>query len=100
MECGEEDTLTVQLVIAAYDRRGLVRDLTDVVALEHLSIEEMTTTTDRKAGTAHVTMKLAVRDLEQLARVLRRLSVRAECNFCTPRTLNRISRQPGCRLWP
>jgi GTP pyrophosphokinase len=71
---GEEETLTVQLVIAAYDRRGLVRDLTDVMALEHLSIEEMTTTTDRQAGTAHVTVKLAVRDLEQLARVLRRLS--------------------------
>ena len=71
---GEEDTLTVQLVIAAYDRRGLVRDLTDVMALEHLSIEEMTTTTDRDAGTAHVTVRLAVRDLEQLARVLRRLA--------------------------
>ena len=71
---GEEDTLTVQLVISAYDRRGLVRDLTDVMALEHLSIEEMTTTTDRKVGTAHVTVKLAVRDLEQLARVLRRLA--------------------------
>jgi GTP pyrophosphokinase len=71
---GEEETLTVQLVIAAYDRRGLVRDLTDVMALEHLSIEEMTTTTDRQAGTAHVTVRLAVRDLEQLARVLRRLS--------------------------
>jgi GTP pyrophosphokinase len=70
----EEDTLTVQLVITAYDRRGLVRDLTDVVALEHLSIEEMTTTTDKNAGTAHVTVKLAVRDLEQLARVLRRLA--------------------------
>jgi GTP pyrophosphokinase len=68
------DTLSVQLVISAYDRRGLVRDLTDVMALEHLSIEEMTTTTDRKTGTAHVTARLAVRDLEQLARVLRRLS--------------------------
>ena len=70
----EEDTLTVQLVISAYDRRGLVRDLTDIVALEHLSIEEMITTTDRKAGTATTTVKLAVRDLEQLARVLRRLT--------------------------
>jgi GTP pyrophosphokinase len=70
----EEDTLTVQLVISAYDRRGLVRDLTDVMALEHLSIEEMITTTDRKAGTATTTVKLAVRDLEQLARVLRRLT--------------------------
>jgi GTP pyrophosphokinase len=68
------DTLSVQLVVSAYDRRGLVRDLTDVVAVEHLSIEEMTTTTDRTAGTAHVTARLAVRDLEQLARVLRRLS--------------------------
>ncbi len=70
----ETDTLSVQLVVSAYDRRGLVRDLTDVVALEHLSIEELTTTTDRAAGTALVTAKLAVRDLEQLARVLRRLS--------------------------
>ncbi len=70
----EEDVLGVQLVVSAYDRRGLVRDLTDVVALEHLSIQEMNTTTDRTAGTAHVTVRLAVRDLEQLARVLRRLS--------------------------
>jgi GTP pyrophosphokinase len=70
----DTDTLSVQLVVSAYDRRGLVRDLTDVVALEHLSIEELTTTTDRKAGTALVTAKLAVRDLEQLARVLRRLA--------------------------
>jgi len=70
----EADTLAVQLVVSAYDRRGLVRDLTDVVALEHLSIEELTTTTDRNAGTALVTAKLAVRDLEQLARVLRRLA--------------------------
>ena len=70
----DTDTLSVQLVVSAYDRRGLVRDLTDVVALEHLSIEELTTTTDRNAGTALVTAKLAVRDLEQLARVLRRLA--------------------------
>jgi (p)ppGpp synthase/HD superfamily hydrolase len=34
----------------------------------------MTTTTATNAGTAHVTVKLAVRDLEQLARVLRRLA--------------------------
>lgn len=70
----DSDTLTVQLVVSAYDRRGLVRDLTEVMALEQLSIEEMSTTTDRDAGTALVSAKLAVRDLEQLARVLRRLS--------------------------
>ena len=66
--------LGVQLAISAYDRRGLVRDVTDVLALERLSIEAMTTTTDRESGTAHVSLTLAVADLDQLARVLRRLS--------------------------
>jgi GTP pyrophosphokinase len=70
----ESATLGVQIAVSAYDRRGLVRDVSDVLALERLSIEAMTTTTDREAGTAHVLVTLAVADLEQLARVLRRLS--------------------------
>jgi len=65
--------LAVQLSIRAFDRRGLVRDVTDVLALEKLSIQAMTTTTDRNAGTAHVLLAVSVADLEQLARVLRRL---------------------------
>ena len=67
-------TLAVEIAVSAYDRRGLVRDVTDVLALERLSIESMTTTTEREAGTAHVSVTFAVADLEQLARVLRRLS--------------------------
>ena len=66
--------LVVQISVNAYDRRGLVRDVTDVLALERLSIEAMTTTTDRDAGTAHVTVTVSVTDLDQLARVLRRLA--------------------------
>jgi GTP pyrophosphokinase len=65
--------LVVQIAVTAYDRRGLVRDVTDVLALERLSIEAMTTTTDRDAGTAYVLVTVSVTDLEQLARVLRRL---------------------------
>jgi len=68
------DGLVVQISVNAYDRRGLVRDVTDVLALERLSIEAMTTTTDRDAGTAHVVITVSVTDLEQLARVLRRLA--------------------------
>jgi GTP pyrophosphokinase len=70
----ETAALGVQIAVSAYDRRGLVRDVTDVLALERLSIESMTTTTDREAGTAYVSVTLSVTDLEQLARVLRRLS--------------------------
>jgi GTP pyrophosphokinase len=64
----------VELSVSAYDRSGLVRDITDVLALERLSIEAMTTTTDRGAGTAHVLVTVPIGDLEQLARVLKRLT--------------------------
>jgi GTP pyrophosphokinase len=70
-EAGEG--LVVEISINAFDRRELVRDVTDVLALERLSIEAMTTTTDREAGSAHVLVTVSVADLEQLARVLRRL---------------------------
>jgi GTP pyrophosphokinase len=68
------DPLTVELAVSAYDRRGLVRDLSDIITQERLSIEAMTTTTDRDAGTAHVTLQLSVQKLEQLARLIKRLS--------------------------
>jgi GTP pyrophosphokinase len=67
-------SLSVELSVSAYDRRGLVRDVTDVLAVERLSIEAMTTTTDRGAGTAHVLVTVAVGDLDQLGRILRRLT--------------------------
>jgi len=70
----EAAELGIQIAVTAYDRRGLVRDVSDVLALERLSIESMSTTTDREAGTAYVSIGVSVTDLEQLARVLRRLS--------------------------
>jgi len=69
-----DDGLVVQISVTALDRRGLVRDVTDVLALERLSIEAMNTTTDRDAGTAHVVVTVSVIDLDQLARLLRRLA--------------------------
>jgi GTP pyrophosphokinase len=66
--------LSVELSVSAFDRKGLVRDVTDVLAVERLSIEAMTTTTDRAAGTAHVLVTVSVSDLEQLERILQRLT--------------------------
>jgi GTP pyrophosphokinase len=65
--------LVVEISVTALDRRGLLRDVTDVLALERLSIEAMTTSTDRDTGVAHLRVTVPVGDLEQLARVLRRL---------------------------
>ncbi|MDE2052308.1 MAG: bifunctional (p)ppGpp synthetase/guanosine-3',5'-bis(diphosphate) 3'-pyrophosphohydrolase, partial [Gammaproteobacteria bacterium] len=69
----EAGGLSVEIAITAYDRRGLLRDLTDVLAVERLSIDAMSTTTDHDAGTAHVRLTVPVSNLEQLARVLQRL---------------------------
>jgi GTP pyrophosphokinase len=68
------DNPSVELSISAYDRRGLVRDVTDVLAYERLSIEALTTTTDRGTGTAHLLVTVHVVDLEQLTRLLKRLT--------------------------
>jgi GTP pyrophosphokinase len=65
--------LTAEIAVTAYDRRGLVRDLTDVLAAERLSIDTMSTTTDHDAGTAYVRFTVAVNNLEQLSRVVHRL---------------------------
>ncbi|MGB6488779.1 MAG: bifunctional (p)ppGpp synthetase/guanosine-3',5'-bis(diphosphate) 3'-pyrophosphohydrolase [Steroidobacteraceae bacterium] len=70
---GDAAGLTVEIAVTAYDRRGLVRDLTDVLAVERLSIESMSTVTDRDAGTAYVRLTVPVSNLEQVARVLHRL---------------------------
>lgn len=66
-------TLPVEVTVTAFDRRGLVRDLTDVLAAEHLSIESLNTTTDRDEGTATTVVRVGVRDLAQLSNVMRKL---------------------------
>jgi GTP pyrophosphokinase len=70
----DDGALTVQLAVSAYDRRGLLRDLTDVLAVERLSIDAVTSRTDHDTGIAYFALSVAVNDLEQLARVLRRLA--------------------------
>ena len=70
---GDATGLTVEIAVTAYDRRGLLRDLTDVLAVERLSIDAMSTAMNRDAGTAHVRLTVPVSGLEQLARVLHRL---------------------------
>jgi GTP pyrophosphokinase len=66
--------MQVELRVSAYDRRGLLRDLSDVLAVERLSIEAATTRTDHDTGLAHFSLTVAVSDLAQLARVLNRLT--------------------------
>jgi GTP pyrophosphokinase len=69
-----ERTFPVAIVIDAYDRRGLVRDISGVLADEHISIEAMNTVTDAAENTAAVDVTVKVHGLEELSRLLARFS--------------------------
>ncbi len=71
-EAGEQG-FAVDIIVRAYDRRGLVRDISGLLADEKLSIEHMTTSTDAKSNTAEVRLGVSIRDLPHLSRLLTRL---------------------------
>ncbi len=69
-----ERTFPVAVRVEAFDRRGLVRDISSVLADEHISIETMNTITNTAENTATVDMTVTVHGLEELSRLLGRLS--------------------------
>jgi GTP pyrophosphokinase len=64
---------TVEITVVGLDRRALVRDLTDIVASEHLRLDSLSTTTQRGEGTATTVLRVDIRDLAELSRVTQRL---------------------------
>jgi GTP pyrophosphokinase len=66
--------LPVEIRIEAYDRRGLLRDVSDVMAQERLSIEGVNSNTDPADRVATIVMRTAVRDAAQLRQVLKKLA--------------------------
>ena len=70
---GGELMMPVQIRVEAFDRRGLLRDVSDVMALERLSIEGVNSNTDPADRIATIVMRTAVRDVAQLRLVLKRL---------------------------
>jgi len=71
---GDSAKIGASLTIEAFDRRGLLRDITDLIAEEHLSIEGVSSDTDPRDRIARVEVRLTVRDAGELARLQRRLS--------------------------
>jgi GTP pyrophosphokinase len=63
----------VDIAIHAIDRRGLVRDISAVLADEKISIQQMSTTTNARENTADVALRVGVHGLEELGRVLSRI---------------------------
>ncbi len=64
----------VDIAVHALDRRGLVRDISAVLADEKIGIQQMNTTTNARENTADVALRVGVHGLEELSRVLSRIS--------------------------
>ncbi|MDX2316548.1 MAG: GTP diphosphokinase [Gammaproteobacteria bacterium] len=69
-----KDTYPVSLQLVAYDRSGLLRDITAVVANEDVNVAALTSEFDQGEQMAHVRLTVEVTDLAQLSRVMDRLS--------------------------
>ena len=67
-------TFAVAIAIEAFDRRGLVRDISAVLADEHISIETMNTVTNASENTAKVDLTVSVHGFEELSRLLSRIA--------------------------
>jgi GTP pyrophosphokinase len=64
----------VDIDIQAFDRRGLVRDVSAALADDKISIQGMNTVTDKRDNIAHMQIKISITGLPQLSQVLTRIA--------------------------
>ena len=69
-----EQTYLVDLVVSAFDRQGLLRDISTVVAKESVNVTAMNTQTDKRQQRATMTLTVEVSDLSPLSRLLDRMN--------------------------
>ena len=64
----------VDIEVHAFDRRGLVRDVSAALADEKISIQGMTTVTDKRDNIARMRIGISISGLPQLSKVLARIA--------------------------
>ena len=70
---GVEESYPVEVLVEAYDRKGLLRDVTAVVSNEAVNIVAIESRVDPHAHMVDIRITVEVRGIEQLSRVLDRL---------------------------
>jgi GTP pyrophosphokinase len=70
---GADRTFPVDVNVRAFDRRGLMRDITGVLADSKINIHAINTVTNDADGIADMKLRVTVQDLEELSRVLSRI---------------------------
>jgi GTP pyrophosphokinase len=65
-----ETGYTVELFVQAYDRAGLLRDITAVLANDKINLNSVNTVTDKRDGIARMKLVMEIANMDQLSRVL------------------------------
>jgi len=65
-----QNTYPVEILVHAYDRQGLLHDITEILSNERLNVMGVNTLTDRRTHIADMTLSLDVHDVTQLSGVL------------------------------
>jgi GTP pyrophosphokinase len=64
----------VEIDVHAFDRRGLVRDVSAALADDKISIRGMSTVTEKRDDVAHLRIEISITGLPQLSHVLARIA--------------------------
>jgi len=68
----QADTYPVDIEVLAYDRAGLLHDVTAVLANEKINVTSVNTYTDPRDHLAHLRLTVEISDIDELSRVLTR----------------------------
>jgi GTP pyrophosphokinase len=68
------ETYPVDIEVEAYDRHGLLRDVTSILADAKLNVIAVNTVTDKHDHMAHMRLTLEIADIGQLSQVLNRIA--------------------------
>ena len=68
------NTYPVDITIEAHDRKGLIKDISSLLSAEKINIVGMTTKTDKKSMSANFDLTLETSGLEELSRIMLRIS--------------------------
>ena len=70
---GSGEAYLVDIAVEAYDRSGLLRDITVVLANEKINLNGVNTATNERDGIARMSLTLEISDIGQLSRVLTKI---------------------------
>lgn len=69
-----QSSYSVDIIIEAYDRHGLLRDITALLDNERINISALQTLSDKRKNTVDMLITAEIRSIDELSRILTRLN--------------------------